>query len=90
MLISLRGTKNRGDLLETTVNRKILRGFIKPGEWSQTEIAQKTRRVEVSIVFPRGRRCLGATVTQHSTSKTIVLGPQQFQLLVDRRQVQVQ
>ena len=85
LLISLREIKNRGDVVKMVIHRKMLKSFIRPREWWETEVAHKTRRIQVNIVFPRERRCQGATVTQRSTSKTIALGPQHFQSLVDGR-----
>ena len=86
VLISLREAKSRGDLLKFVIRRKIVGGFCKPKECWETEVYHRTRHLSVAIVFPRGRRCRRATVTQRSTSKTVALGPKHLRFLADGRQ----
>ena len=86
VLISLRETKNRGDVLRFTIHRKVLRGFTHKDEWWETEVYHKTRRLKIAVIFPRKRHCERATITQRSTSKTLALGSRHFQLLTDGRQ----
>ena len=86
VLISLRETKSRGDVLRFRIRRKVLRGFTKRNEWWETEIYHRTKRLKVAVIFPQERRCLRATFTQRSTSKTVSLGPQHLQFLEDGRQ----
>lgn len=86
VLVSLRETKSRGDVLRFTIDRKILGGFTKRSEWWETEVYHRTRHLKVAIIFPAGRHCQRATITQRSTNKTTTLGPQHFQFLTDGRQ----
>ena len=86
ILISLRETKNRGDTLHFKIQRKILRGFMERDEWWETEIYHRTQHMKVAIIFPSGRRCQRAIVTQRSTNRTIALGPEHFRFLGDGRQ----
>ena len=86
VLISLRETKSRGDVLRFRIRRNILGGFTKGNEWWETEICHRTERLKVAIIFPQERRCQRATVTQHSTSRTISLGPQDLRFLSNGRQ----
>lgn len=55
VLISLRETKNRGDVEAFHIERTILDGFTGDVEDFQTEIAHATRRLSLSDVFPRNR-----------------------------------
>lgn len=85
VLISLREAKSRGDILKFRIRRKILRGFLKPNECWETEVYHRTRHLSVAIIFPPGRRCRRATITQRSTSKTVTLGPEHFHFLANGR-----
>lgn len=86
VLISLRETKSRGDVLRFSLYRRILRGFTKCNEWWETEIYHRTRHVKVSILFPASRHCRRATITQRSTNNTMTLGHQHFEILTDGKQ----
>ena len=86
VLISLREIKSRGDILKLVIRRKIVGGFRKPDESWETAIYHRIRHLSVSIVFPKERGCRKATVTQRSTSKTVVLGRQHLRFLGDGRQ----
>ena len=86
ILISLRETKNRGDTLHFKIARKILEGFMQRDEWWETEVYHRTQRMVVSVIFPPGRRCQRAIVTQRSTNRTTALGSTQFRFLGDGRQ----
>ena len=86
VLISLREIKSRGDVLNLTIRRKIVGGFRTPDESWETAIYHRIRHLSISIVFPQGRSCQKATVTQRSTSKTIVLGRDHLRFLGDGRQ----
>jgi len=86
VLISLREAKSRGDVLKFVIRRKIIGGFCRPEECWETEVYHRTRHLSVAIIFPQGRRCRRATVTQRSTNKTVTLEPKHFQFLGDGRQ----
>lgn len=86
VLISLRETKNHGDILRFRIRRKIEGGFTKREEWWETEVLHLTRRLRVRIVFPRDRPCKRATVTQKSKDKTWPLDEGYFRVLADGRQ----
>ena len=86
VLISLRETKSRGDVLKLVIRRKIAGGFCTSNECWETEVYHRTRHLSVAIIFPQGRRCRRATVTQRSTSKTVALGPKHLRFLADGRQ----
>lgn len=86
VLISLRETKNRGDVMELWVERVIKGGLLEDHEWLETEIDHHTQRLKLSVIFPQARRCQRATLTRKSTHDTIALGKQHFNFLSDGRQ----
>ncbi len=57
VLISLRETKNRGDILDLWVHRVIRGGFRQADEWLETEIDHLTKHLKLSILFPKNRPC---------------------------------
>ena len=86
VLISLRETRSRGDVLRFRIRRKIVGGFTEANEWWETEIYHRTKRMRIAVIFPQGRRCQRATLTQRSTNRTVPLGPQHFRFIEDGRQ----
>lgn len=86
ILISLRETKNSGDIEEFYIERTALNGFTQPSELLQTEIRHRTKRLKVSVIFPKIRRCQRATLLQRSRNKSRVLGPEDLTTLPDGRQ----
>ena len=57
VLISLRETKNRGDVIDLWIERVIRGGLREQEEWLETEIDHRLKRLKLSIIFPRDRRC---------------------------------
>lgn len=86
VLISLRETKNRGDIVELWIQRVIRGGFLHAPWWLETEVDHLTRQLRLSILFPKQRPCRLATLTRKSTKKTMPLGAQHFSFLHDGRQ----
>ena len=86
VLISLRETKNRGDVIELWIERGISRGFLAQDEWFETEIDHWMKKLKLSIIFPKARHCRRATLSRRSTGKTTLLSPDRFALLPDGRQ----
>ena len=87
VLISLRETKNRGDVTELNLERTIRGGFTEASEWFQTELNFKTHRVRVAVVFPRNRPFRRAILIQRSRGRSQVLGESNLSRLPDGRQV---
>jgi hypothetical protein len=85
-LISLREHKNRGDEVCLRTHRRIVDGFTKGEEYWENEVYHRTRCMTLRVIFPKGRPCQRATVTQRSTGKTVALGPECFHTLPDGRQ----
>jgi hypothetical protein len=67
-LISLRETKNRGDLLSYRVRRRIVGGFTHDEEWLEVEVDHPTRDLSVAVTFPKERHCRSAWLVEASTN----------------------
>lgn len=87
VLISLRETKNRGDVEEFYIERKILRGFTQSEEWWQLEMQNETRWLKLAIVFPKSRRCQRAVLVERTRNRVTVLDGGHFTDQPDGRQV---
>jgi hypothetical protein len=88
ILISLRQTKNRGDVEEFRIERTIANGFCKTWEHFQTEIDHVTRRMALSIIFPRKRPAKQVILIEQNTTRTEILDTKHWMTLPDgRRQV---
>lgn len=87
VLISLRETKHKGDITEFHIERLEKQSFTKADEWQQTEIRRRTRRLQMNIIFPQGRRCQRAILTQRRHNRVQVLGTEHFHDLPDGRQL---
>ena len=57
VLISLRETRNEGDVEDLHIQYSIHEAFVQKEEWWQVEIRNPTRRLKVAIIFPQQRRC---------------------------------
>ena len=87
ILISLRETKSKGDIVEFYMEHKVQNGFGKAEEWFQTEIRRHTHHLAMSISFPPGRRCQRAILQQRTHNRVLELGPEHFHTLPDGRQL---
>lgn len=87
ILISLHQTKGKGDVEDFHVERVATDGFTQGEEWLQTEIRHPTRRLRLSVLFPRKRHCQKAFIQQRSRNRTLALGAEHFADLPDGRQV---
>lgn len=87
ILISLRGTKQRGDIEDFYIERKVVKGFIKKEEWYQVEIRNPTQRLRMSVIFPKSRRCQRAQLIKRSRHRTEELGPEHLHDLADGRRM---
>lgn len=86
ILISLRETKKRGDIEEFHIERSIGGGFTRDDEYFQTEVDHPTKKLSVSVVFPKRRRPKQITLVEQNSTRTIHLGPQHTRTLPDGRQ----
>lgn len=86
VLIAMHATKNRGDVEDFYVERSIADGFLKREEWWEVELRHPTRLLRLAILFPKGRPCTSAIITQRSRHRTWTLGPENIAVLPDGRQ----
>lgn len=87
ILISLRETKNAGDVLDFYTERTIKEGFTSDEEWWQVEIRHHTKQFRLAVIFPASRHCQRAVLLHPSQNRTKVMNPEHFTTLPDGRQV---
>jgi hypothetical protein len=87
VLISLRETKTAGDIEDFYIERTVRNGFTKDEEWRQVEIRNRIKRLKLTTVFPKERRCQRAVVIERSRNRTTVLDQEHFSDQPDGRQV---
>ena len=87
VLISLRETKQSGDVEDFRIDRTVIDGFTNAEEWQQVEIRHYTHRVNIGVIFPGDRHCRQAQILQRSRKQATVLGAEHFHLLPDGRQL---
>ena len=81
ILISLRETKQRGDVEAFDIERTIKNGFTKDTEYFQTDVDHTTRHVSVSIVFPKHRIPSQVLLIERNSTRTQHLGPEHMKML---------
>ena len=86
VLISLRETKNRGDVEEFRIERTIEQGFTQRVEDFQTEIDHPTKHLKLSVVFPCERPPRTVTLIEQNRARATSLGPDHRFTLPDGRQ----
>lgn len=86
VLISLRETKNRGDIEEFLIERTIRGGFTRPTEDLQIEIDHRTAQLSISVVFPRNHLPKQTMLVEQNTTQAMQLGPTHHLTLPDGRQ----
>ncbi len=87
VLISLRETKNAGDITDFRIERTVRNGFTQNKEWFQMEIRHQTRQLKMSIIFPKQRPCKRAVLQERSRHHPTPLGQEHFVTLPDGRQL---
>jgi hypothetical protein len=87
ILISLRETKNNGDVTDFYIERTAKNGFTKAEESFQSEIRHRTKRLRMRIIFPKNRPCQKAILIERSRHQTKMLGPEHFYSFPDGRQM---
>jgi hypothetical protein len=86
ILISLRETKNRGDIQVFHTERTIRNGFTGQHENFQMDIDHTTRKLSMSVVFPANRLPSEVALLQQNTTRSVPLGPEYRHILPDGRQ----
>lgn len=87
ILISLRETKNRGDIQDFYIERTLKNTFVENAVAWQIEMQHQTRLAKLQVLFPKQRHCLEATVIERTRERTSPLEPKNFVLLPDGRQL---
>jgi hypothetical protein len=87
VLISLRETRQRGDIQNFHIERVVKNGFTAPQEWQQAEIRHRTRHLKLSVLFPKTRPCQRAWIRVRSRNRVSALGPEHFHQLPGGRQL---
>lgn len=85
ILISLRETKSKGDIEVFHVERSIRDGFTKSVEEFQVDIDHVTRKLSLSVVFPRSRLPEEISLIEQNANRMIDLGPDHRRILPDGR-----
>jgi hypothetical protein len=86
ILISLRGTKNKGDLTDFLIERVIENGFTQDVEDFQTEINHVTNKLTFNVIFPRRRFPKKVILIEQNSGRSQVLGTKHKLTLPDGRQ----
>ena len=73
ILISLRQTKNRGDVEEFRIERHIKDGFAKEDGYFQTNVDHQTDKLSLSIVFPSERKPFEVLLVEEDAGRTTPL-----------------
>jgi hypothetical protein len=85
ILISLRQTKNRGDIEEFRIERHIRHGFTKPEGSFQTNVDHRTQKLALHVVFPSERKPLDVLLVEQHGERTIPLGTAQIHHLPNEK-----
>ena len=85
ILISLRETKNRGDIEDFHIQRAIRDGFVREVEDFQVDIDHATRRLSMRVVFPGERTPKQVKLIEQTAQRTTELSPESLQPLPDGR-----
>jgi hypothetical protein len=85
ILISLRGTKNRGDLETFHIQRTITDGFIQPLEELQTDLQHQTESVRLTLIFPVQRPPKQVSLLEQDAQRSTVLTHDHLKKLPDDR-----
>ncbi len=86
ILISLRQSKQRGEIEEFHIERTIENGFTKTTEDLQTEIDHKTKAVTMTVIFPKARRAKRTLLIEQKSGRTTELDKEHLRSLPDGRQ----
>lgn len=87
VLISLRETKSKGDIVDFLIERTEQNCFKKTEEWQQIEIRRYTAQLRMNVIFPKKRTCRMATIQLRNRNKVVKLNVENFQQLPDGRQL---
>ena len=85
VLISLRESKQRGDIDDFLIERTIHNGFLQPDEYLEIAIDHRMKRVSAEIILPAKRPPTKLSLTQRTKRTTTILSSTHIQSLPDGR-----
>ena len=85
VLISLREVKNRGDVDEFNFQWRMTNSFRKSDESWTTDISNRTRELEVSVIFPKGRHPTRVALVENHHHRVHILDHEYQRRLPDGR-----
>lgn len=85
VLISRREVKNRGEVDEFNMEWGIRQGFLRRTEQWETHVAHPTKRVKVSVIFPKSRPPRHVMLIESNRQRSHNLGKSTRVLLPDGR-----
>ncbi len=86
-LISLRDTRNRGDMDEFDIEWLMRDGFLRSTGFWGTAINHRSRDVSVNVIFPPSRPPSAASIYERRRQRTTALSPGSHRILPDGRHV---
>lgn len=87
VLVSLRGVRNKGDIETFEFTRKIVDGFTDSSEWVEITPFNRTKKINLKIIFPLQRPCQKATLTTNIKNETREINRGEIASQSDGRQV---
>lgn len=87
VLISMRQTKNAGDVEEFHLERQLRGSFLADEGWWETSLRHRTQRLKVCVLFPEARSCKQAVLIERNRNRTTPLDARHFDSLPDGRQL---
>lgn len=85
ILISLRSTKNKGDMEDVVIEQTVKDGFITPVGNFRTQIDHPTGALFLSVIFPASRPPKNVTLIEQNIQRSLPLGSEYRQYLSDGR-----
>ena len=85
ILLSLREVKNKGDVDDFHIQWKIKNGFLKTDGFWETDISSHTKRMSISVIFPKDRRPHNIRLVENNLRRTKPLGTDAIVQLPDGR-----
>jgi len=85
ILISLRDVKQKGDQINKNIQWNIRSGFLKPNGYWATDINHYTRKMKVTILFPKERPPIRVVMVESNRKKSKELQKDALTHLPDKR-----
>ena len=85
ILISLRETKHRGDEATFNIERHITNGFTGTDETLQTDIDHRTRKLSMSVIFPKSHQPSQINLIKQNKKTSLPLDNEYRHILPDGR-----